>query len=515
MHHTPDVIVVGAGHNGLVAATVLARGGLSVVVLEAHAAIGGAARTEYPFARAPKLGASSGAYLLGVMPPELMRTLGLTLPLIRRNPHYFLPTTDTRYVLFGADSAQTRRQCVEFFSERDWTAAEALATEVGRIRDDLAPCWLEEPLPVEETAERYIRASLRRPFLDLVARPVEEYLARFGFQSDLFVAMYAVTDGFSGLNASFGTAGTGLNFLVHNMCRLPGSDGTWMVVEGGMGRVTGELARLATEAGARICTESPVDRIVVERGRATGVVLTGGREMRAPVVVSNTDPFRLRALAGADSFPAPFNATLDRFRRMGTTLKVNIALDSLPTFTCLPEDRGQFRSTIHLLPEGPDVIAELRRGFDRVQAGQLAPFPSIEWYTHTAVDPTLQDDRGRHNAAFFVQWVPYELKEGSWDEEEPRYVRRLFDIADRFAPGFSERVVDVLTLTPKKIEERFGMTYGHIHHVDNTFGFDQRMPYATPVDGLYSCSAGCHPAGSVIGAAGYVCARRVLRDLGR
>jgi phytoene dehydrogenase-like protein len=159
------------------------------------------------------------------------------------------------------------------------------------------------------------------------------------------------------------------------------------------------------------------------------------------------------------------------------------------------------------------VIGDLRRGFDRVQAGELAPHPSIEWYTHTAVDPTLQDASGRHNAAFFVQWVPYELRGSTWEAEEDAYVRRLFDIADSFAPGFSDRVVEVLTLTPKKIEQRFGMSYGHIHHVDNSFGFDQRMPYATPIGGLYSCSAGCHPAGSVIGAAGFVAARRVLRDL--
>jgi len=513
MPRSPDVIIVGAGHNGLVAAIILARHGLAVTVLEEHEVVGGAVRTEFPFARAPRLGASSGAYLLGLMPPELLRETGLALPLIRRDPHYFLPTTDRRFLLFGSDAAATRRQCLEFFTERDWTAVQLLAAEIARLRDDLAPSWLEEPGSAEETAERYIRPSLRRRFLDLISRPVEEYLASFGFESELLVAMYAVTDGFSGLSASFGMRGTGLNFLVHNMCRLPGSDGTWMVVEGGMGRVTGELARLATESGATIITASPVERILVRGGRATGVALDGGREIEAAVILSNADPFRMRALAGACHFPAAFNATLDGFRRMGTTLKVNLAIDRLPVFRCLPEDRGQHGATVHLLPQGPDVIGELRRGFDQVQAGDLAPFPSIEWYTHTAVDATLRDDRGRHSAAFLVQWVPYELKTGRWEDEEAGYVRHLLDIADSFAPGFSSSVVDVLTLTPGKIEERFGISFGHIHHVDNTFGFDQRMPYATPVEGLYSCSAGCHPAGSVIGAAGYNAARRILRDL--
>lgn len=513
MSRRSDVLVVGAGHNGLIAALVLARQGLQVTVVEADSMVGGAARTERPFARAPGLGASTGAYLLGLMPPELMQALGLSLPLIRRDPHYFLPTTERRYLLFGSDHESTRRACMEWFSPRDWAAIGALTREIEQIRDDLAPSWLQEPLSAAETAERYLRPALRSAFLDLVEQPVEQYLARFGFDSELLVAMYAVTDGFSGLNASFGSPGTGLNFLIHNMCRLPGADGTWMVVQGGMGRVTTEVARLASDAGATILTGTPVDRIVLRNGYVAGVALSDGRELEADTVVCNTDPFRMRALVGAAHFPDAFNARLDSLARTGTTLKVNLAIERLPVFRCLPEDRGQHRATVHLLPQGPAVMRELRRGFERVQHGELAEFPAIEWYTHTAVDPTLQDDRGRHSAAFFVQWVPYQLRTGSWDDQESRYVRHLLDIADRFAPGFSGDVVDVVTLTPPAIERRFGMTFGHIHHVDNTFGFDQRMPYATPIPGLYSCSAGCHPAGSVIGAAGFNAARRVLRDL--
>jgi phytoene dehydrogenase-like protein len=305
-----------------------------------------------------------------------------------------------------------------------------------------------------------------------------------------------------------------MNFLVHNMCRLPGSGGTWMIVEGGMGSVSRELARLATEAGARICTGAGVQTITTNGGQAAGVVLQDGREIAARVVISNADPFRMRTLVGREKLPDAFNAKLDNFKRTGTTLKVNLALDRLPTFACLPEKRGQHNATIHLLPQTQDVMGHLRRAFERAQAGELAEFPAIEWYIHTPADLTLQDDSGRHNAAFFVQWVPYELRNGSWAEEEDRYVKHLLHIADQFAPGFSDSVLDVFTLTPKKIEEHFGISYGHIHHVDNTFGFDQRMPYATPIAGLYSCSAGCHPAGSVIGAAGHNSAMRVIKDLG-
>ncbi|HXH12120.1 MAG TPA: NAD(P)/FAD-dependent oxidoreductase [Alphaproteobacteria bacterium] len=511
---TTDVAIIGAGHNGLVAAIMLARHGLQITVFEEKASVGGAAKTEYPFANAPKLGISSGAYLLGLMPPELITKLGATFPLIRRDPHYFLPTTDRRYLLFGSDVEAMRQQFLAFFSAQDWEAHQALTQEIAQIREDLAPSWLEEPLSLADTAARYIRPALRETFIDLVTCPVEDYLARFGFASDLLVAMYAVTDGFPGLHGGFGTPATGMNFLVHNMCRLPGADGTWMIVRGGMGSVANELARLATEAGARIMTGAGVQHIATHGEQVVGVVLMDGREIKAKVVLSNADPFRMRALVGREKFPSAFNAKLDNFKRPGTTLKVNLALDQLPTFRCLPHNRGQHHATIHLLPQEGDVIRRIRTAFEQAQAGELADFPPIEWYMHTPIDPTLQDDQGRHNAAFFVQWVPYELKGTTWDAAEERYVRHLLSIADEFAPSFSRSVVDVFTLTPKKIEQHFGISYGHIHHVDNTFGFDQRMPYATPIAGLYSCSAGCHPAGSVIGAAGHNAAMRIVKDLG-
>ena len=185
----------------------------------------------------------------------------------------------------------------------------------------------------------------------------------------------------------------------------------------------------------------------------------------------------------------------------------------LPTFSCLPEDRGQFGPTVHLLPDEKVAIAELRRAYAEVKEGKLPEFPSIEWYFHTPIDPTLRDDSGRHNGALFVQWVPYQPRGSSWEVERERYARHLLTICDRFAPGTSALVADTFTLSPPRIEQHFGISRGHIHHVDNSFGFADRLPYATPIEGVYSCSAGCHPAGSVIGAAGHNSAERVLEDL--
>jgi len=506
-----DVVVVGGGHNGLVAATLLARHGLSVAVLERDHVLGGAARTERPFPKVPGLAQSTGSYLLGLMPPELERLLGLDLPLVRRDPHYFLPTTTDRYLVMGSDRDETRRQFTEFFTEADRDADDRLADELAQLRDDLAPAWLQEPVSIEETADRFIRPALRDVFVDLVEGSVADYLDRFGFASELLVAMYAVTDGLSGLHAGPDTPGSGHNFLVHNMCRLPGADGTWMIVRGGMGTVSGAIARQASAAGATLHPSSPVASVDVSDGQVRGVTLADGTTIETKVVVAGCDPFTLADLA---PLPPALVARLDTLRRPGTTLKVNLAFRDLPSFSCLPPGApSPFGSTIHLLPQEKPMDA-VRAMWADVQAGRLPDFPTIEWYLHTTADPSLSDPAGHHSSALFVQSVPYEIAGSSWAAELPSYVDHLLGLCDRFAPGTSDLVADTFALPPPGIEAHFGIRHGHIHHVDNAFAFDARMPYRTGVDGLYAASAGCHPAGSVIGAAGHNAARCALDDLG-
>src|SRR4029079_3220049 len=267
-----DVVIIGAGHNGLVSAILLARSGLDVVVLESASVLGGATRTERPFAKVPGLGQSTGSYLLGLMPPELLRTLDVDIPVLRRDPHYFLPTpgpAGSPYLLFGRDHADTQAQLKRFFSPRDIAADEQLAVEIAALRSDLAPAWLEEPTSVEQIADRHIRPQLQSTFIDLVRGSVADYLTRFGFKSELLMSMYAVTDGLSGLNAGPDDPGTGHNFLVHNMCRLPGADGTWMIAKGGMGTVSATFAAAARAAGATILAGLPVTRVCVDGGTVT------------------------------------------------------------------------------------------------------------------------------------------------------------------------------------------------------------------------------------------------------
>jgi phytoene dehydrogenase-like protein len=516
-----DVAIIGAGHNGLVAAVLLARAGLEVVVLEAAGVIGGATRTEQPFRKVPGLRQSTGSYLLGLMPPELLRRLDLALPVRRREPHYFLPTpgpVGSRYLLSGADPAASRAQLAEMFSPADAEADDALAAELATLREDLAPAWLAEPVPVEETAQRYLRPALRRVFVDLVRGSVTDYLARFGFRSELLVAMYAVTDGLTGVHAGPDDPGTGHNFLAHNMCRLPGADGTWMIVEGGMGTVSGTLAAAARAAGATILSDAPVTVVRLAGGAVSGLVFGDGRELTAPVVLGACDPYRLIELVPDGALPAGLVDRMAAARRTGTTLKVNLALRDLPRFSCLPAAApSPFGSTIHLLPGSDGTVppmAAVRAMWAQVVAGRLPAEPTIEWYVHTTVDPSLQDPAGHHSSALFVQSVPYTPAGTTWDAVLDSYVEQLLAVCDRYAPGTSELVADTMPLSPDRIESHFGITGGHIHHLDNTVSFTDRMPYATGVAGLYAGAAGCHPGGSVIGAAGHNAARRILSDLG-
>jgi phytoene dehydrogenase-like protein len=511
---TWDVIVVGAGHNGLVAGLICARAGLDVIVVEAQSVLGGAARTERPFSKAPELPTSTGAYLVGLIQPELLDRLHIELPLVRRDPHYFLPTTGSRHLLFGSDPTALEAQFLRFFSERDFRAHTALQRELGALRLDIAPTWLEPPTSIEDTAARCVRPELQRTFVELCRGSVGAYLERFDFESPLLKAMYAVTDGYAGASGTWDTPGTGMNFLIHNMCRLSGSGGTWMLARGGMGSIPQAFASELFRAGGKLLTSRAVAHIERERGVATGVTLVGGELLRARAVLANCDPFRLRELVGSDAFPPDFNVWLDARRRPGMTFKLNLALSALPRFSCLPENRGQFGPTIHLLPDEDRVFQELDAAFAAASSGRLPEFPSIEWYVHTPLDPTLSDAAGRISSALFVQWVPNELADSSWDERADDFSDHLLSICDRFAPGTSALVVDRMALHPQAIERHFGMTFGHIHHIDNTFGFTDRFPHRTPVTALYSCSAGTHPAGSVIGSAGYIAARCLLEDLG-
>lgn len=496
-----DVAVIGAGHNGLVAAARLARRGLSVAVLEAADVIGGACRTEYPFADCPQVASSTGAYLLGLMPPELLAGLDVRLPLRRRDPHYLLPARSGRRALvLGADPDANAQALTDVFSAADASAAAALGRELAVLRDDLAPSWLLPAVPVEETAERWVRPALQLAYLKLVRGSAVDYLRRFGFASEELVAMYAATDGMPGSALAPDEPGTGHNLLVHSMCRLPGADGTWLAVDGGMGAVTEALVAAARTAGATVWTVTPVVAITHTSGSADGVELAGGRHLGARAIVAATDPYRLANLG-----PLPgLAARLDAWQALpGMTMKLNLALSRPPDFGVRLAGPG---ATVHLLPDpiGGSWVEGLRAAYDTARAGELPDQPAIEVYVSAGLATGV-----------FVQGVPHEVRDGGWETTRDDYVAHLLDVLEVAAPGLRASLRGMLALAPPDIERRFGITGGHIFHVDNSLSTVDRVPCRTELPGLYAGAAGCHPAGSVIGAAGWIAAGAALSDLGR
>jgi phytoene dehydrogenase-like protein len=281
-----------------------------------------------------------------------------------------------------------------------------------------------------------------------------------------------------------------------------------------MGGIIRVLADAALAAGATIATGKSAAKIVLEGNTAAGVMLADGEMLRATTVVSSADPVRLRAMIGDAHLPGEYLRRVDSFARAGSVAKINLALSELPRFTALPDDRGQHGATIHLVPgAGHDAIPRLASAFAEAEAGRLPHAPPIELVIPTATDASLRDPEGRHHASLLVPWAPYDLAGTTWAAEEERWLRDVLSVVDELAPGTSSHVVDVFALSPKKLESHFGVTRGHLHHVDDSLIFGDRLAYTTPIGGLYACGAGCAPAGGVFAVAGHNAATRVLADM--
>lgn len=510
-----DVIVVGAGANGLVCAIVLARAGLRVHVLEDRPLIGGGCRTEFPFAAAPRLAASTGTHRLGFVPKDLLRLLDVKLPTRPRDPCSFVPTTTPGSFLLAGPGHEAFRDAVAQSAgagPAEAAALEAMHRELDAICSDLTPAWVAGSLDVDNVADRFVRAEHRDAFVALVRGSIEAYVERFGVKSDLVRSAIA-SDALSSTFGSWSTPGTGAALLVRHAAQSI-AGGADPIPDGGMGAVIRMLADAAQSAGATIATGKSATKILIEGNTTAGVQLADGEIVRASTVVSSADPTRLRAMIGDAHLPPEYQRRVDGYLRPGSVAKVNLALASLPRFACLPEDHGQHGATIHLVPgAGVDGIARLATAFAEAEAGRLATAPPLEVVLPTSTDPSLRDADGRHHASVLVPWAPYDLVGTTWAAEEERLVRHVLAVLDAFAPGTSALVVDVFALSPKKLETHFGVTRGHVHHLDDALIFGDRLPYATPIGGLYACGAGCSPAGGVFGVAGHNAAKRVVADM--
>jgi phytoene dehydrogenase-like protein len=519
-----DAIVIGAGHNGLVTACYLARAGLRVLVLERRDVVGGACVTEETF---PGFKVSTAAYVNSLFHTAIVRDLKLTAygyEVLARDPSSFTPLPDGRSLLMGPDADLTRREIAKF-SVRDAERYPRYEAMLERVAAVVEPTLTRAPPDLFKPRLGDLRTllSLGRAFRGLghaageaveiltgAARPI---LDRW-FESEELKGTLA-TDAVIGAMASPSMPGTAYVLFHHVMGESGGKRGVWAYVRGGMGGLTQALAAVARDLGADIRCDAEVARILVRDGRAVGVALATGDEFHAPIVASNVDAHvTFLRLLERSVLPAAFVADVERISYASGSLKINVALAELPSFRALPGTTPgpQHRGTIHICPD-QDYI---ERAFDDAKYGRPSADPVLECTIPSAVDETVAPP-GRHLMSMFVQYAPYELGDGSWDDRREAFADRCFDLVDQYAPNFKRAVLARQVLTPLDLERVFNLTGGNIFQGAMTLGqlfafrpVPGHARYRTPVGGLYLCGAAAHPGGGVMGTPGLNAAREIL-----
>ena len=539
MHGTGhyDAIVVGAGHNGLVAAAYLARAGRSVLVLERRDRVGGAAVTEEII---PGFRVSTASYSLSLLRPDIAADLRLAergLRLHPKDPQLFVPLPDGRHFFVWRDARRTAEELARIHrpdaeAYGAWTAFwdEAVALLRPLVETDAPP-------PPAEVAAELTRRGRGDLWRLAVAGSAADLVSAF-FSSDEVRGAFA-SQGIIGTNASPRDPGTAWIMAYHQLGgELNQATGTWAYVEGGMGSVTAALAAAATGEGAQIRTGTPVESVLVDAGRVAGVRTAGGEEIRAPVVLSNADPVRtFLSLCPPGSLEADFEERVRSWRLDAAVVKVNLALRELPDYVAVPGGSGpQHRGTLEVSPS----IDYLHTAWEQAAAGAMPARPFMEVFLQTTIDPSLAPP-GRHVASVFAQYAPAPGA-GSGAGSGPGYPRpdggrrgagsgaegasagdahqaaldAVLGTLATYAPNLPGAVVGSQVLLPTDLEERFGLSGGDIFHGSmlphQCFG--ARFAYRTPLPGLVLCGSGASPGGCVMGAAGRNAARIVLSDPG-
>jgi len=528
-----DVIVIGGGHNGLVCAAYLAAAGLKVTVLERRHVVGGAAVTEEFH---PGFRNSVASYTVSLLQPKVIRDLCLHehgLRVVQRPLANFLPLPDGGHLKVGGE-----RTAQEFarFSRRDAERLPAYGARLDAIADVLRALVLETPpnlvegswlqalpqlLKAAGLARRLRPLGLdgQRELLDMFTLSAGEYLERW-FESEPVKAVFGF-DGIVGNYASPYTPGSAYVLLHHVFGEVNGRKGAWGHALGGMGAITQAMARCCAQRGVDIRTDCAVREVLVERGRATGVVSGQGEVFRARVVVSNLNPRLLfQRLLDPAVLPADFRERIAHWKCGSGTFRMNVALAELPDFRALPgKTPGEHHGAGIILAPSLDYMD--RAYLDACTFG-WSRRPIVEMLIPSVLDDSLAPP-GRHVASLFCQQFAPQLPDGSsWDEHREQVADLIIDTVNGYAPNFRDAVIARQILSPLDLERTFGLVGGDIFHGALTLNqlFSARpmlgfADYRTPVAGLYQCGSGTHPGGGVTGAPGHNAAREILRDLRR
>jgi len=523
-----DVVIIGAGHNGLTCAAYLAMAGLRVKVVERRKVVGGAAVTEEFH---PGFRNSVAAYTVSLLNPQIAADLRLAdhgLRIVERRAQNFLPAPDGSYLLTGEGRT---RQSVAALSERDAGRIDGFSHELEGIADVLRQLVLRAPpnlvegfglAAIRETFNalgtgnilRKLTLEQQRSLLDLFTRSAGEMLDE-RFENDLVKALFGF-DAIVGNYASPYAAGSAYVMLHHAFGEVNGKKGVWGHAIGGMGAITQAMARAARGRGAEIETEAGVRGVIVENDRAVGVSLENGETIRAQYVASSVNPKLLYTrLIPAQALPAEFLDRITRWRNASGTFRMNVALTALPSFTALPGAGDHLTAGIILAPS----LGYMDRAWQDARSDGWSREPVIEVLIPSTLDDSLAPE-GQHVASLFCQHVAPQLPGGkSWDDHREEVADLMIATVDRYAPGFAASVIGRQVLSPLDLERQFGLLGGDIFHGALTLNqlFAARpmlghADYRGPLKGLYHCGSGAHPGGGVTGAPGHNAARVILGD---
>jgi len=520
-----DVVVIGAGHNGLVCAGYLAKAGLDVTVLERRDVVGGACVTEELF---PGYRCSTASLVTSLFRPEIVADLGLAshgLEFIRRNPSVVALFPDGRHLMLGSDQGACTREIAKF-SRADAAAYPRYGRTMRRLASFIEP-YLMNPLPaLDGRAGVAIKAVLRRALelqdddlvylVELLTGSVACFLDRW-FESDAIKVPLAI-DGITGVDASPFMPGSAYLMLYHMTGGTEVGRPAWGQVRGGMGGITSALAAAARRHGATIRTTSPVSRILVRDGRAEGVALESGEEVRARAVASAADPHTtfLKLIEPGD-LPQDFRHAVENRRFDGVAMKLHLALDRLPMVKGFAGTGvgPQHHGTLLIAPS----MQYLEEAYADAREGRPSRSPHIECTLPSVLDPSVAPE-GKHLMGVYVQYTPYSLKDASWDEAKEPYADRVLECIEQYVPGITGSVVERAVLSPVDLERRLGLTGGDLYHGAMTLHqlffmrSGQALPsHRTPIRGLYLSGSGAHPGGGVSGVPGRNGAMVVLADI--
>ncbi len=510
-----DAVVIGGGHNGLVAACYLAGAGLSVAVLERAGVVGGAAVTEELI---PGFRVSTGSYVLSLMPRRILDELDLWsagVQYLARDPRIFVPFPDGTSLTWWGDSARLHAELAKI-SKRDadrFADYEAFIERAATVMDRFIlrnpPSWAEVAAEFRSPADL---AVFQKCFLGSAADIAEHF-----FENEKLQAVVAAT-GIIGTFRGPRDPGTGYVKLYHSMGMATGNRGAWTYVKGAMGAVTQALHRVATARGAVIRTGAEVREVLVRDGRATGVVLADGEEIGGRVVLSNADPVRTYlGLVPRRELPDDYRRAVEAIKIESPVMKINMAITEPPRFTMLPAERVRegYSGGLFIAP----TIDYMQRACDEARAGRPATHPFLNVHLQSVVDDSVAPP-GRHTLSIFTQYFPYRLAEGTWDERRDAIADQVLAEFGRYAPNVPGSVLARQVLAPPDLEARFGLTGGHIFHGELVpeQAFDLRpvpgsTSYEGPIRGLYLCGSGAWPGGCVMGAPGHNAAQEVIGRL--